>query len=208
MEFNFNSILAVGAHSDDVDLSCFGFLLKHSNSGSKITVLVVSPSSGDSELLEKRSDESKKSFELIPNCEVILLQENEISDKNYIYISDKIREIIIEKEIDLMLIHSEEDTHQEHRLCNKISITASRRLPINIFEFFSSSSTSEFNENLITNITNEYENKIKAINQHKTQLDKIFMSKEYLKYFNQIPEAKLLGFDYSEKFKIIKMVEK
>lgn len=205
---NFKSILAVGAHSDDIDLAAFGFLLKQSKLGSKVYVLIISPSSMDPENLLKRKKESEESFSLIENCEVILLEKNEIYEKDYAEISDIVRKIIIEKNIDLMIIHSENDTHQEHRLCSQICITAARRVPVSIFEFFSPSSTNSFYENLIINISNEYSTKIEAIGRHKTQLDKIFMSEEYLRYANQIPEAKLLGFDYAEKFRIIRMVEK
>lgn len=209
MELNsFKSILAIGAHADDIEYSCFGFLLKQYSSGAKINVFIVSPDSrGSGDQYYERVEETKQSFMCMPEINLIFRNTNKILPDNYEKLVDQIRNIIIEKNIDLVLIHDgKDDTHQEHRLIHDISMSATRRMPINIMVFKSPSIHNGFKSNYLVDITNQYPAKIEAIKKHKTQSDLSYMSEDSLKIFNQPWSGKVLGIDYCEEFKIIRMV--
>lgn len=204
----FKSILAVGAHPDDLELSCFGFLLNQNNNGSKIYGYIASPDSlTNNPKTEIRSNESINAFKLIPQSELMIRNKNNIKDSDYQEIADELRNIIINNKVDLILIHHKDDSMQEHRLLHDITITAARRLPLSIFAY-RSPSTISFDPNLIVDIKDVYDIKIKAIREHKTQFDKQYFSSDSLLIFNQSWNAKKIGIDFCEEFDILRMVDR
>jgi len=207
-KMQFKSILAIGAHPDDIEFSCFGFLLKQQKKGCNIYVFIASPDSRSNGSQDKeRIQESINSFSLIPNCIVKFRNTNKILTEDYENLSDQIRDIVLENNIDLVLIHSaKDDTHQEHRLLHDMTISALRRLPINIIEYRSPSIYNGFKTNYIVDIENEYSIKMDAIRKHITQSKMSYMSTDSIKIFNQPWTAKLHNISYAEEFNIIRMV--
>jgi len=202
-----NSILAIGAHPDDLEFACFGFLIKQQKNGSKIYGYIASPDSEEKNFFEKRIKETYNSFNIIKDSSVFIRNKNKIIMNDYVEIADEIRNIIINNNVDLILIHSKNDTHQEHRLLHEITITAARRLPVNIFAY-RSPSTEDFNGKLIVDIKNEYNLKLKAIGCHKSQSGKTYFSKESIDMANQGWNGKKMGIDYYEEFDILRMVDR
>ena len=155
----FKNILAVAAHPDDLEFSCFGFLLKQQKNGSNIHAYVASPDSEEKNFFDKRIEETNDSFGLINNSNIFIRNKNKIFDNDYVEIADSIRQIILDNNIDLVLVHSKDDTHQEHRLMHDIVMTATRRLPLNILGY-RSPSTENFNGKFIIDIKDEYDLKL------------------------------------------------
>ena len=201
----FNNILAIGAHPDDLEFSCFGFLLKQQKLGSNIFGVVLSPDSEEKDFFEERIRETTESFNLIPKSQLVIRKQNKIVETDYVNIIDNIRSLVLNSNIDLVLIHSKNDTHQEHRMLHDMTMTALRRLPVNIFAY-RSPSTESFIGNLIVDIKDEYETKVMAINKHKTQALKPYFSEEAVRISNQNWNAKKLEIDYCEEFDILRMV--
>lgn len=205
---NFKSILAIGAHPDDVEISCFGFLAKQRNEGSNIHVFVVSPDSlSDGGLMYDRIEETKKAFDSIPGVNLNFRYKNNIVYDDYQPLSEDIRKLVVDNHIDLVLIHSKDDTMQEHRLLHDITMTALRRLPVSVFTY-RSPSTQNFNHNLIIDISKYYDIKIKALQEHKTQSNKTFLSEDSIKIFNQSWDAKMYGIDFYEGFDILRIIDR
>jgi LmbE family N-acetylglucosaminyl deacetylase len=206
---SFNNILAIGAHPDDIEYSCFGFLLKQHKNGSNIYACILSPDSlNDGQLAQERTEESVKALRLIPNIQFFIRDKNNIDESQYQIISDELRNIVLSNNIDTILVHSKEyDTMQEHRLLHDITMTALRRLPVNIILYRSPSISNNFISNFFVDIKDEYETKIVAIKEHKTQMNKPYMSDESIRIFNQNWNAKSFGIDYMEEFNIVRMIK-
>jgi LmbE family N-acetylglucosaminyl deacetylase len=204
---NFKSILAIGAHPDDIEFGCFGFLLKQQKLGSNIYGFIASPDSEEKDFFDKRVKETKESFNLINNSSLIIRNKNKINIEDYVETADMIRDIVIKNKIDLVLVHSYSDTHQEHRMIHEITMSSLRRLPVTIFGY-RSPSTEKFNPNLIIDINQEYNLKIEAIKKHISQLDKTYFSEDSIKISNQSWNAKKVGIDFCEEFDILRMIDK
>lgn len=203
----FKSILAIGAHPDDIELSCFGFLLKQQKLGSNIHAFIASPDSlTENPKTEIRTKESQEAFSLIPESNLFIRTTNNINMENYQEICDQIRNMAISNNIDLVIVHYPKDTMQEHRLLNEITMTALRRLPVSIF-LYKSPSTIKFIPNLFVDINKEYDAKVKAISCHKTQANKEYMHPDSIKIFNQGWDGKSIGIDIYEQFNILRMVK-
>ena len=209
VKMHFKSILAIGAHPDDIEYSCFGFLLKQQKRGSNIYACVLSPSSLDGgKLTEQRTQESVRSLRKIPNIEFFIRDKNNIDESQYQTVADEIRNIVIKNNIDTVLVHSKEnDTMQEHRLLHDITMTALRRLPINIILYRSPSVQSNFKSNMIVDIKEEYIIKIEALKEHKSQLEKNYFSDDAIEMFNRGWSGKYFDIDIFEEFNIVRIID-
>ena len=204
----YNNILAIGAHPDDLEFSCFGFLLKQQKLDANIYAYIASADSlTDNPKNEIRSQESIQSFSLIPGSKLKIRNKNNLVYEDYQSLSDEIRELVLLNNIDLVLIHHKDDTMQEHRLLHDITITALRRLPVSIFAYRSISSNN-FSSNFIVNIESEHLSKYDAIKKHKSQSNKSYFSPDSVEIFNKTWNGKQFGIDFCEEFDILRMIDR
>lgn len=183
MTLRFNNILAIGAHPDDIEYSCLGFLLNQKNIGANVSAYIASH--GSRENFSKggiRIKESAKSFEF----NNFILYQRELGEFDYLGIEKEIRLVLKSEKTDCILIHDPNDSHQEHRMIYDISISAARRLNLSIIRYRSVSSTGFFHSNLNIDISNFMDIKFKTLSFHESQKDKTYMSKEAIKSFHNL----------------------
>jgi len=172
------NILAIGAHPDDIEISCLGYLLKNSiEKKSKISVFIASsgslkdPTSGI-----KRIKESKNALKCIKNLSFNFRSKKGIKISDFENISNKIRKLILSINPNEILVHDPNDTHNEHRLVYDIVKTASRRLAINLIRYRSISSSNDFKANFFIDVKDYFYIKKKSLKSHKSQ--------QFHEYFN------------------------
>jgi LmbE family N-acetylglucosaminyl deacetylase len=202
----FDRVLAIGAHPDDVEFSCLGFLMKLKESGSNITVYIGSNgSAGDPTSSVDRLDESRRALDCI-GAELISRNQSGICIEDYEQISVELRSLIVRNRPDLILIHSQFDTHQEHKYLRDIVMTASRRVPCSIFSYKSVSVTVGYEENLFINIDKYIDKKIDHVRMHKSQAGHEYMSEEAIRLFHVNWFARMRASDYVESFHVEQMI--
>jgi len=212
------NVLAIGAHSDDVEFGCGGTLIKHVDNGDKVYILIMS--NGDVEhsvtgkviRIEKETNiECEKSAKLIG---AQLIQLNFI-DREVPFNSESItaiEKVINEHNIGVVYTHWGGDTHQDHINTLKSSLAASRMVD-NVFCYEQIPVPRVTNAypvaNYYTDITKYMDKKIEACKCHPTQTEK------YIKTgLNMIEGLEVLakyrgnqiGRNYAEAFDILKMV--
>ena len=178
-----NKILAIGAHPDDVEYSCLGFLLKQKKVGTSISVFNASHGSrGDMLKGNQRVQESAKSW-VFNNIE---LHQNNSSDFDYINLEKQIRDLISENGFDCILVHDPHDSHQEHRITYDITKSALRRLGVSLIRYKSVSSTNFFTSNMLVDISEYFEVKQTTLKLHESQAHKPYMSSKSVELFHSI----------------------
>jgi LmbE family N-acetylglucosaminyl deacetylase len=183
MGLEFNNILAIGAHPDDIEYSCLGFLLNQKNAGVKILTYTASHGSREDFLKGSiRIKESAKSSEF--NNFIFFLRESGKFD--YGEIEKEIRIILNSEKVDCVLVHDPNDSHQEHRMLYDIVISAIRRLDLSVIRYKSVSSTNLFHSNLIVNVSDFMEFKFNALAFHESQKSKTYMSKNSIESFHRL----------------------
>jgi len=183
MNLFFNNVLAVGAHPDDIEYSCLGFLLKQKKFGSKISVFVASHGSRkDATNGDQRIKESIESWKF----NGFKFHQRNSGDFNYLEIENEIRKILVSDKFNCILVHDPNDTHQDHRLTYEIVLSAIRRLDISIIRYRSVSSTNLFLNNLVIDIGEFMDQKIKSLAFHASQKDKPYMSKKSIEEFHTL----------------------
>lgn len=205
----YKSVLAIGAHPDDVEFSCMGFLLQLSEQGTEVNVYIASNGSkGDPSSGPHRLQESKEALSYIKNVTVYNNNMSGISETAYEKLSSEIRSLILEIKPDLILVHDSNDTHQEHRYLHDIVITAARRFPVSIFTYKSVSVTAAFKENIFVDIEKYFNKKIKALSKHKSQAEHEYMSIDFIKSYHHNWFARMHNMGAVESYCIEQLIEK
>lgn len=194
-------ILAIGAHPDDIEEGCSGYLIKKLAMGSEVGHLLITDGSmrGDKTMRLKEQTDALKllkpssSFELgIQDCYTDgIIQELII----------KIESVVEKWKPDMILTHFPYDTHHDHRIISQASLEAGRYIPTILF--YESASTRNFDPTHYCDITDVIDKKIKIMKCFKSQQDVIGISDgkavitlaEYRGYQSK------LRFKYAEAFK-------
>jgi LmbE family N-acetylglucosaminyl deacetylase len=126
MKVNTYKILAIGAHPDDLEISCAGTLARWSKEGASITMAIVSNgelSSADNALVGKmdtiRIKEFYNSAKIIKaqalrlNMKDGLIFDNQVSRLVFIKLLEKVRP-------DIVITHYPGDDHPDHRAVNSL----------------------------------------------------------------------------------------
>lgn len=196
------NILAIGAHPDDIEISCLGYLLKQNKENkSKVFVFILSSGSlYDYTSGLKRIKESREALACIKNLNFNYIGNKGIKVSDYEKISNKIRKLILSTSINEILVHDPNDTNQEHRLVYEIVKTATRRLSINLIRYQSVSSSNEFKANLYVDIKNYIITKKKSLKLHKSQQFHEYFKDKYIDSFHNNFFAFNRGILVSEAF--------
>ena len=196
------NILAIGAHPDDIEISCLGYLLKQNKENkSKVFVFILSSGSlYDYTSGLKRIKESREALACIKNLNFNYIGNKGIKISDYEKISNKIRKLILSTSINEILVHDPNDTNQEHRLVYDIVKTATRRLSINLIRYRSMSYSNNFKANLYVDIKNYIITKKKSLKLHKSQQFHEYFKDKYIDSFHNSFFAYNRGIPESEVF--------
>src|SRR4051794_13796713 len=128
-------VLAIGAHPDDIEYGCLGFLLK--NPGDReVNIYVASLGSvGDPSTGHSRKEESLSALSILSPRSLTFREKTGIGTDDFNSILDQLTGIISEFSPDLILCHGPHDTHQEHRQVFEITIAAARRSRASILAY-------------------------------------------------------------------------
>lgn len=155
-----STILAVGAHFDDVEMGCGGTLQQHIKNGDKVILAITSSDdsfAGDPK--ERRKEQ--ECANLITGFETILFK-----------INDPISKIIGKLDLlkpDIIFSMYEKDTHQDHRRAYEIGIAVGRKKNITTYTY-DSGSAYEFYPNIFNLI--DFSEKKKLILCFKSQIER------------------------------------
>lgn len=214
------SVLAIGAHPDDVEFGCSGTLKKHLNKGDKVIVLVMSCSrvldatTGLPTRKEKDSlRETKNAInELGANLIIAPFKDTQIPF-NLESIS-YIEKIINTNKIDTVYTHWSGDTHQDH--INTLNSTlAASRLVYNVYCYeqvpLPRVCINYPIANYYVDITDTIDVKIKCSNLHISQIKKYSqMGIDLIHNINVLAQYRGLQCNkkYAEAFVVLKSLKK
>jgi LmbE family N-acetylglucosaminyl deacetylase len=155
------SVLAVGAHPDDIEAGCAGTLALLKFNGAKVYLLVLSrgEASGDPTVKESAC---KRSAELLGVDGLFFggLKDTRIHDG--IETIHVIEETVDKVSPDMVYTHTYKDTHQDHRNTAYATLSAARRCK-RILMYETPNTLKEFFPQVFTDIEQTFELKKKAL---------------------------------------------
>lgn len=173
-----SKVLIVAPHFDDDVLSCFGAIKEHMKTGSEIDIVYVTDGSASKNsgmnshyLSLVRKEEAKKALKRIKSITNIMCMDLKdgklaITEKEV----EKLIFIISARKYNYIYCPHYTDTHNDHKEAYKLVMNAVKRVRFDIiiryYEFWYPLK----NPNIYIDISDEWTEKIDAINCHKTQM--------------------------------------
>ena len=162
-------ILAIGAHPDDVEFGCGGTLIKYARQGHDVSLLVMTDGGGGGDGRIRRQEQqaagdilgvSRLFWGEYPDTAIPLDRES----------IQRVERVILAVRPDFIFVHSQDDTHQDHRHLSVATITATRYTR-NVL-FYEGPTTQNFSPNVFVEIDGVLQDKIAALQAHKSQVTK------------------------------------
>lgn len=164
------TVLAIGAHPDDLELGVGGTLAKLHDEGTRVVMAVVCVPNH----IESRIPEGKRAAEIL-GCKIRFLYDGEcrrVEDIKTYELVGKLDDIVRELDPDAVLSHGPTNFHKDHVLVHHATQAAQR---LHFFDFFCYYPTSchpvnvSFHPQAYVDITPTIDRKMEAINIHSTQ---------------------------------------
>jgi len=203
--FKSKLILAVGAHPDDIELGCGGTLCAAVRAGTRVIALFVTKGeqSGDAEV---RMKESRDALGVLGVKEVFFgdFPDTEIPSSHKSI--DFLEQFYTKYKPDIVLTHSVNDIHQDHRQVGWLSISAFRNVPKILAYETPRVNPSAFSPTYFVDISHSVKEKWEALKCHLSQ-----KAKRYLTYESMVNLASFRGRQVNlaeaEAFEVVKYVE-
>jgi LmbE family N-acetylglucosaminyl deacetylase len=198
-----DSVLAFGAHPDDLEVGAGGILARLAKEGAKVAMAVVSIPVHAT----VRRTEAQNGAAILGATSYVLFDEREcrVEDIPMHELVRRFDQLVADLEPDLVITHAAHDLHWDHGLVNRATVSALRRTPCDLLSFLSSPEMNAQTRsvgNCFADVTDTIETKLAAIRAHASQLPKLDLesSRDLARAMGRIS-----GFQYAEAFEVLRV---
>ncbi|MFF4404794.1 PIG-L deacetylase family protein [Streptomyces sp. NPDC001262] len=162
------TVLAVGAHPDDIELGCAGTLAAHVDAGDRVVMLVMSAGErGPGATVAQRRAEQSLAARII-GAE---LYWGDFPDGRIPDGADTIgtvERLLAETAPDVVYVHAPEDSHQDHRAVSRAVESAARE--VRTLLFYESPTGLGFTPTVFVDVAGTARRKLSALKAHASQV--------------------------------------
>jgi LmbE family N-acetylglucosaminyl deacetylase len=205
MVFKGNVVLAVGAHPDDIELGSGGAIYKAVQAGARVIALYMTRGG-------KTTDTAVRMRESTEAMHVLGVQEIHFENFPDTEIPDSFETIncleqyAIKYQPDIVLTHSINDTHQDHRRIGWLAMAAFRNIPKILAFETPRVRPAAFLPNYFVNITGCVDKKWEALRCHVSQNEKRYLAYESTVHLSSFRGSQA-GVAAAEAFEVVKYLE-
>lgn len=203
------SVLAIGAHPDDIELGCGGTLARMRDAGYQVHGLVIS--SGEEGIAESgrradRRQEAEQGAQVLGMNGVFVCRFADTKLETQLpAIKDLIEERIRTTGATLVITQSPHDIHQDHRTVFEATKIAARGART-ILCYEDVSTEPHFAANTFVDVTDYLDEKIAAVQSHRTQAHKSYMQPDTIRG-RASHRGLQCGVKYAEAFLLYKGID-
>lgn len=199
------NILAIGAHPDDIELGCGGILIKAARQGHNVYMYSITRGSAS-------GDPKQRTRELMMSAKFIGAKNLWIDDfeDTKLTVNDELinhlEHFINKADPDLILTHSMEDTHHDHRAIASATLEAGR-FATNILSY-EIPLTKNFSPQIYYDISDVVDDKVELINIFWSQHTKLYLKSNAIKglaEYRALQSRLNTSINYVEAFEVHKM---
>jgi LmbE family N-acetylglucosaminyl deacetylase/tetratricopeptide (TPR) repeat protein len=173
------AVLAIGAHPDDIELGCGGTLSRYKDLGYRVYGMVMTSGEAGKGHANGHRDRKK---EATAGAGILGLDDVWVCDFTDTALADQVNEMkqVIEEKIKqtgagIIVTQSPFDIHQDHKAVFEATRIAARG-DKSLLCYEDVSTESHFAANFFVDITGTIADKVRAVQAHRTQRDKLYMS--------------------------------
>ena len=161
------SVLAVGAHPDDIELGCGASLLAHAAAGDVVTMLVMTGGESGPGASNRHAEQRLAARTLGAALRWGGLRDCTVTpDAATVAV---VEQAIQATDADLVYVHAPDDSHQDHRATAAATLSAARRLSRVLH--YQSPSTLTFSPTTFVDVTAYLSGKLAALGAHASQVE-------------------------------------
>ena len=200
------TVLAIGAHPDDLEIGIGGTLAKMQRNGARVIMCVASiPKDYD-----VRLEEAKRGAEIL-GCELKLLMDDgpkRIEDIKTCELVGLLDGVIRDYRPAAVLTHSSKDFHNDHLLIYNACLPTQR---LAYFDFFSYHPTNcrpvpiAFHPTAYVDVSDTIDAKMHAITAHASQFGGRGLDTEMYREFAHV-QGRMIGVPYAEGLDVMRMI--
>ncbi len=204
------TILAIGAHPDDIEFGCGATLLRYREQGDVTHVLVLT--NGEKGINagkqpQRRLDEAQASARLLELGSVTL---KDFPDTQLQAFRKDIKTVIEERvqalQPDVIFTHTAHDLHSDHRAVAEATREAARGA-CTILCYENPNTPPDFKPNFFVDVTDYVDDKIAAIARHRSQADKPYTRADVIRAAATFRGSQA-RVKYAEAFESVRVLEK
>jgi LmbE family N-acetylglucosaminyl deacetylase len=172
------SILAIGAHPDDIELGCGGSLAKLAAAGARVQTVIFSKGRRGTLLAADRERESTAALTALGIRDIAIY---DFEDTKLTYslneMIDTLDEHVRSFKPDRVYTMFQHDRHQDHRAVYEASAVSCRNI-LQLLGYETPSSYPNFTPTVFEQIGEHVKTKVRALNCHKSQGERLYMQEE------------------------------
>lgn len=201
------SVLAVGAHPDDVEIGCGGSIWCHVKRGHR--VLVVYMTKGEKSVKidgDVRVAESLEACRILGVKDIVLGDFEDTNIPNDHSCIDFLEKALEKCKPDIVYTHSINELHQDHRIVGYLSLAAFRKVS-KILAYESPRVSPAFSPSYFVDISKYLDLKWKSLKAHRSQHRKHYMA--YKSVINLATyRGRQVGVDAAEGFEVVRYLQR
>ena len=200
-----STVLAIGAHPDDVELAAGGMAARWSRTGSRVVIAVVTVPSD----YARRRREAERAAGIL-DCELRVLAEGgqrRIEDLKPDDLVSLLDEQIRQLSPAVVLVHGASDTHHDHVLVHDAAVSCQRLQQFDCFSYhpnFCRPVPVRFEPHVYVDISATIEMKMAAIDAHESQFAERGIRTDIFREIAQLT-GRFVGVPYAEGLEINRM---
>lgn len=189
--------LFLGAHVDDVELSCAGTICKLVEHGHLVSIITLSHVYENTDLLNEWRDSMDK-------LQVHYTAFQSFKTRHFSEQRQLILDYLLTLKADYVFTHSTNDLHQDHRVVGEEAQRAFKNT--NLLTF-----TAEWNQRTVTKNyfvilnSNQIETKKVALDCYKSQKARHYMKSDFI-WANAMNNGVMAGCKYAEAFQVVNLI--
>ena len=200
------TVLAIGAHPDDLELAVGGTLARLSRNGARVVMAIVSiPSDFD------RRHEEAKCAAAILGCELRFLVDDEcrrIDDIKTYHLVSLLDAVVHDLEPAAVMTHSANEFHRDHVAVHNACVSAQRLKPFDFFHFNPTMCRpvpTPFHPRAYVDVSETMDIKMKAIEAHASQFGSRGLDTELYRDIARL-NGRMVGVKYAEGLDVGRML--
>ena len=200
------TVLAIGAHPDDLELAVGGTLARLARNGARVVMAIVSiPTEFD-----RRREEARRAAEIL-GCELRFLVEDgcrRIDDIKTYHLVTLIDAAVHDLEPAAVMTHSASEFHRDHVAVHNACVSSQRLKPFDFFHFNPTMCRpvpTPFHPRAYVDVSDTMDLKMKAIEAHASQFGSRGLDTELYRDIARL-NGRMVGVKYAEGLDVGRML--